>query len=91
MGEPDGATWIEVRPSGSQTRLVLFHAPDAVGPMAPFVLDTDDFVTTCDDLQAKGVESLDHPSIASWGRWWARIRDSEGNQVGLNQRVNEEE
>lgn len=28
MGDPDGPRWIEVRPPGAQTRVVLYHNPD---------------------------------------------------------------
>jgi predicted enzyme related to lactoylglutathione lyase len=90
MGEPDGAKWVEVRPPGSQTKLILFHAPAAAGGMAPFVFDTDDIVATCSDLAAKGVEIVDSPAIAPWGSWWAQIKDSEGNSIGLNQIVGDE-
>src|SRR6478609_2331797 len=90
MGEPHGAKWVEVRPRGSQTKLVLFHAPESVGGMAPFVFDTDDIVATCADLEGKGVEIVDRPAIAPWGSWWAQIKDSEGNSIGLNQIVGDE-
>jgi predicted enzyme related to lactoylglutathione lyase len=90
MGEPDGAKWVEVRPPGSQTKLILFHAPGAAGGMAPFVFDTDDIVATCADLAAKGVEIVDAPAVAPWGSWWAQIKDSEGNSIGLNQAVKED-
>ncbi len=90
MGEPDGAKWVEVRPTGSKTKLILFHAPAAVGGMAPFVFDTDDIVATCAELAAKGVEIVDNPAIAPWGSWWAQIKDSEGNSIGLNQAVKED-
>jgi predicted enzyme related to lactoylglutathione lyase len=85
MGEPDGPKWIELRPPGSITKVVLFHSPDNVGAMAPFVLNTDDIVSTCADLEARGVEIVEQPRVAEWGSWWAQIKDSEGNSLGLNQ------
>jgi predicted enzyme related to lactoylglutathione lyase len=90
MGEPDGSKWVEVRPRGAQTRLILFHAPAFVGGRAPFVFDTDDIVATCADLAARGVEIVDRPAVAPWGSWWAQIKDSEGNSIGLNQVVEED-
>jgi predicted enzyme related to lactoylglutathione lyase len=85
MGEPDGPKWIEVRPPGSQTKLVLYHAPEAAGKMAGFVLTTDDIVATCERLEEAGVEIVDKAAIAPWGSWWAQIKDSEGNSIGLTQ------
>lgn len=90
MGEPDGAKWVEVRPPGSATKLVLFHAPDAVGGTVPFVFMADDIVSTCADLAAGGVRIVDQPAIAPWGSWWALIEDSEGNAIGLSQAAGDE-
>lgn len=85
MGEPDGPRWIEVRPPGARTRIVLYHDPDGTGSIAPCVLDTDDITATAADLKAKGVEILEEPRLAEWGSWWARFRDSEGNEFGFGQ------
>jgi len=85
MGEPDGPKWIELRPPGSATKVVLLHSPDNVGGTAPFVLNTDDIVSTCADLEGRGVRIVEQPRIAEWGSWWAQIEDSEGNSLGLNQ------
>lgn len=85
MGEPDGSKWIELRPRGAQTKVVLNHDPKNVGTWAPFVLQTDDIVATCEQLAAVGVQIVDKPAVALWGRWWALIADSEGNRIGLTQ------
>ena len=85
MGEPDGSKWIELRPPGAQTRIVLNHDPRRTGQMAPFVLTTDDIVATCRQLADAGVEIVDEAAIAPWGSWWAQIKDSEGNSIGLTQ------
>ncbi|MBA2417647.1 MAG: VOC family protein [Nocardioidaceae bacterium] len=90
MGPPDGPRWIEVVPPGARTRLILFHAPDQIGPMAQFVLSTDDLVETCKELERRGVEVLEQPAVAEWGGWWASIQDSEGNVVGLGQEDDDE-
>lgn len=47
---------------------------------------TDNLVETCADLEAKGVRILEQPEVAPWGAWWARISDSEGNEIGMGQR-----
>lgn len=85
MGEPDGAKWIELRPRGSQTKVVLYHDPKAAGKMAPFVLTADDLVATCEQLEGAGVEIVEKAAVASWGSWWAVVKDSEGNSIGLTQ------
>jgi lactoylglutathione lyase len=85
MGDLDGPRWIEVRPPGARTGIVLYHDPEGAGSFGPCVFDTDDINATADDLKAKGVEILEEPRVAEWGSWWARFRDSEGNEFGLGQ------
>jgi predicted enzyme related to lactoylglutathione lyase len=85
MGDSDGPRWIEVRPPGARTRVVLFHDPEGTGSMGSCVFDTDDINATAADLKSKGVEILEEPRLAEWGSWWARFRDSEGNEFGLGQ------
>ncbi len=85
MGEPDGPKWIEVRPPGAATKLVLFHAPEDAGAMSGYVLTTDNLVATCAELAAAGVEIVDQAALAPWGSWWALVKDSEGNSIGLTQ------
>jgi predicted enzyme related to lactoylglutathione lyase len=87
MGEPDGPRWIEVAPKGAATRLVLFHAPEQAGGFAPFVLDSDDLVATCAELATNGAEITAQPKLESWGSWWAQVKDSEGNEIGIGQRA----
>jgi len=65
--------------------IVLNHEPKAAGSMVPFVLATDDIVATCEQLAAAGVEIVDKAAIAPWGSWWAQVKDSEGNSIGLTQ------
>jgi lactoylglutathione lyase len=85
MGDPDGPHWVEVRPPSARTNVVLFHNPEGTGSFGPCVFDTDDISATADDLKTKGVEIIEEPRIAEWGTWWARFRDSEGNEIGLGQ------
>jgi lactoylglutathione lyase len=85
MGDADGPHWIEVRPPGARTHIVLYHDPESAGSFGPCVFDTDDITVTAADLKAKGVEILKEPRLAEWGSWWARFRDSEGNEFGFGQ------
>lgn len=87
MGE-GGTRWIEVRPPGAQTNVVLFQAAEGFpqpGGMNPALFETDDIKATADDLRAKGVEFPTEPEFAAWGKWWATFKDSEGNEFGLGQ------
>ncbi len=90
MGEPDGSKWIELRPRGSHTKIVLNHDPGAAGKMAPFVLTTDDIVATCEALAAAGAEVVDKAALAPWGSWSAQIKDSGGGSIGLTQEDGDE-
>jgi predicted enzyme related to lactoylglutathione lyase len=85
MGDPGDSRWIEVCPPGARTRVVLFHNPEGTGSFGPCVFDTDDINATANDLKSKGVEIIEDPRIAEWGTWWARLRDSEGNEIGFGQ------
>ena len=84
--EPDGPRWIEVRPPGAFTRVVLFENADAAGAFGPCVFNTDDIVQTAKDIESAGGTVVEQPSEAPWGGWWARFADSEGNEFGMNQR-----
>ena len=55
MGDADGPHWIEVRPPGARTHIVLYHDPESAGSFGPCVFDTDDITVTAADLKAKGV------------------------------------
>lgn len=84
--DADGPRWIEVRPPGAFTRIVLFDDADAAGGFAPCVFNTDDIVRTAGDIEAAGGTIVERPSEAPWGGWWGRFGDSEGNEFGMNQR-----
>jgi len=86
MGGSGSGRWIEVGPKGADTRLVLFPDADQAGGLTSFVLDTDDIVATCADLAERGAEITAQPKVEAWGSWWAQIKDSEGNEIGLAQR-----
>ncbi|MDN5852797.1 MAG: VOC family protein [Actinomycetia bacterium] len=84
--EPDGPRWIEVRPPGAFTRVVLFENKDAAGSFGSCVFNTDDIVQTAADIEAAGGTIVEAPTEAPWGGWWGRFADSEGNEFGMNQR-----
>lgn len=88
MGEPGSPRWIEVRPPGAQTAIVLYQAdetfPQPTG-LNPILWEVDDITKTHDELKARGVEFPTEPVLASWGKWWATFKDSEGNEFGLGQ------
>ncbi|MGH3358144.1 MAG: VOC family protein [Nocardioidaceae bacterium] len=84
--DTDGPRWIEVRPPGAFTRIVLFDNADAAGGFGPCVFNTDDIVRTARDISAAGGTIIEEPSEAAWGGWWGRFGDSEGNEFGMNQR-----
>lgn len=86
MGDPDGPRWIEVRPPGGSTRVVLFLDAEKGGGFGPCVFDTDDIVRTCDEIAEHGGIVSTAPKLEAWGSWWAEIQDSEGNTFGLGQR-----
>ncbi|GAA5042570.1 catechol 2,3-dioxygenase-like lactoylglutathione lyase family enzyme [Thermocatellispora tengchongensis] len=91
-----GRRWVEVRPPGAQTRVVIAAIEPAVldavheqaGRMAHGWFDCDDLDATCADLRAKGVEFTVEPQAAPWreGARWAQIRGHDGNVYGLTQR-----
>lgn len=94
----EDARWIEVRPPGARTYLVLAAADPQVqamirerrGPMAHVWFDCDDLDATFADLDAKGVEFPVEPQTAPWdpsgNTRWAQFADPDGNLYGLSQR-----
>lgn len=88
MGEGrDAARWIEVRPLGGRTLLVLFTPDgqeDRIGTFSNVIFAVDDVRKTYEELSAKGVEFADKPSEEFWG-WWATFKDPDGNTYGLSQ------
>jgi predicted enzyme related to lactoylglutathione lyase len=85
--DADAPRWIEVAPSGAQTPFILFTPPGLEGRIGGFqniVFNSDDILTTYNDLREKGVEFSEAPSKQSWG-WWAQFKDPDGNEFGLGQ------
>lgn len=93
---PGAPRWLEVGLKGSQTVLVLYKpspempgadtyekALSLVGSFAPFVLNIEDMAATYKALSARGVEFPTPPEKQFYG-WWATLKDSEGNTLGLH-------
>ena len=88
MGEaPDGPRWIEVKPPGHDTVLVLYTPEgqeDRIGGFSNVLFECDDVQRTFQELSARGVEFHDEPRKEFWG-WWAAFKDPDGNRYGLSQ------
>jgi predicted enzyme related to lactoylglutathione lyase len=86
--EPGGKRWIEVRPAGDDTILVLY-TPDGqegrIGTFSSLIFHCADIVATHAALSAKGVVFSAVPKQESWGSWWAQFKDPDGNEFGLSQ------
>ncbi len=88
MTMPDGYRWLEVKPVGGETTLVVAkQQPDSDqkpsdSPNIVFV--ADDIVATYEELKTKGVEFIDVPEKQPWG-WWGSFKDPDGNIFGLGQ------
>lgn len=94
----DGNRWIEVRPPGAETYLVLAAAdPDVhralrerVGAMATVWFDCDDLDATFAELTAAGVDFPVEPQDAPWdpqgATRWAQFADPDGTLYGLSER-----
>ncbi|HET9529802.1 MAG TPA: VOC family protein [Blastocatellia bacterium] len=82
----DGRRWIEVRPPGAETKVVLFTSDgqeDRIGTFSNVAFGTDDVRKTYDELKARGVEFSTPPTEQPWGVY-AQFVDSEGNQFVLS-------
>jgi len=92
----DGGRWVEVRPPGAQTCVVIAALePDVLetlraraGRMTHGWFDCDDLDTTCADLRARDVEIVVEPQATTWreGSRWAQILGHDGNLYGLTER-----
>lgn len=83
----DGGRWIEVRPPGSATALVVMRADDLEpGSMGSVWFQTDDLDATYEALSARGVEFTVAPQPAPWNpdERWAQFADPDGILYGLS-------
>jgi predicted enzyme related to lactoylglutathione lyase len=86
--DPDGPRWIEVRPQGDDTILVLYTPDgmeDRIGTFSALIFHCADIVATHEALKGKGVTFVKEPKQESWGSWWAEFLDPDGNRYGLGQ------
>src|SRR5260370_21154595 len=85
--------WLEVAPTGAQTRILLYKAspeqPGAasyesalasIGKSTGMVMDVDDILATFAQLRQNGVTILEEPSQQSYG-WWGVFADQDGNRL----------
>lgn len=84
----DGSRWVQVRPPGAQTSLVLVRgfadwSPEKVGGLQAMTLWSDDAAATCEELRARGVEITQEPTPQPWGMTEVRFKDGDGNEFLL--------
>jgi len=73
--------WLELKPPGGQTRVVLLKAKpgDArIGSLTNIVFTSDDIEKTYFDLKVKGVQFKEPPNKQSWGMF-TQFTDPDGN------------
>lgn len=85
--EPMGpdARWVQVRPKGAETSMVLVKGfgdwtPEKVGGLQPNTLWSDDAAATVEELRTKGVEVTQEPIPQPWGMTEVRFKDPDGNE-----------
>lgn len=88
--DDQGNRWIEVAPSGAETRVVLTKGyadwtPEKVGQFANITFETDDIQKTYEELKGRDVEFTQEPKEEFWGTY-AMFQDQDGNSFVLTQR-----
>ncbi len=76
-----GASWLEVRPKGAETALVLY--PKSMMKnwhelKTSIVFLCDDIESTYEQMRSKGVQFESEPQKMQWGTY-AQFRDEDGN------------
>jgi lactoylglutathione lyase len=85
------ARWIEVRPPGAETGLVLWTPPgleDRIGTFSGIVFEADDIETTHKNLATKGVVFTQAP-VKQGGGVMGQFRDLDGNTFVLREPDND--
>ena len=85
--------WITIAPKDAKTSLT-FEKVDEIGGQSDdptqqhirFILECDDVSKLYATLKNRGATFIDEPVQHPWG-WWAMLRDSEGNTLGLHSPV----
>ncbi|GGI96527.1 glyoxalase [Alicyclobacillus cellulosilyticus] len=78
----NGQRWIELRPPGSETLVVLFTPPgmeNRIGGYQNVAFTCEDVEAAYRELSARGVEFVQPARRAEWGGMEAIFKDSEGN------------
>ncbi|GAA3485098.1 VOC family protein [Streptomyces yanii] len=85
MGQ--GARWLEVKPSGAETSIVLSDAAvfgKSPGEGAYLTFATDDVAATVRQLRGRGADVSD-PTIEPWGTY-ATVDAPDGHRLQFNER-----
>ncbi|MFQ6321598.1 VOC family protein [Bacillus halotolerans] len=79
------ASWLEVAPTGAQTRLVIYPKAMMKGAehmKASIVFECEDIFGTYEKMKANGVEFLSEPKQMDWGTF-VQFQDEDGNEFLL--------
>jgi lactoylglutathione lyase len=82
----NGQRWIELRPPGSETLVVLFTPPGREGLIGTFqnvAFTSDDVEKAYMTLRDRGVEFVQPAQRADWGGMQAIFKDPDGNTFVL--------
>lgn len=82
----NGTRWIQLRPPGAQTDVVLFTPPGQearIGGFQNMAFTCEDVVGTCKLLKERGVEFVKDAERANWGGMEAIFKDPDGNTFVL--------
>lgn len=88
--------WVEVSPAGEETTIRLFPAKDGgfqdfsdrVGVWTGFVFESDDIENTYNEMNSRGVNFIEPPTIQPWGMKQAQFTDQDGNIFVLVEKAN---
>lgn len=82
------ARWVQVKPSGAETSLVLVKgfadwSPEKVGGLQSMTFWSDDANATADELRQVGIAITQDPTPQPWGMNEVRFADPDGNEYLL--------
>ena len=83
----DGARWVQLKPPGAETDVVLFTPPgqeDRIGTFTNVVFGSNDVQKTYEELKASGVQFSEPPATQPWGGTQAIFQDPDGNSIVLH-------
>ena len=75
--------WVTLEPESANTQIVLINgyadwSPDRVGRFSGLVFNVENITDTFNQMEANGVEILEHPSRQMWGMQ-GQFKDQDGN------------